>query len=106
MVKTPFPFRPVAGYAFLEPVEFSETGGPIQLLTAQTANRPDMGKVLASGGPKPGEVDFPMVGDTVLVHREAGVRFKYAGKDYWMVENGSVRAVVSDLVPLKELRSL
>ena len=86
--------KPLADRVLVEaaPAETKTAGGLIIPDTAK--EKPMKGKVLAVGN---GKVDEPMtvkVGDTVLYGKYAGTELKYEGKDYLIMKEEEIYAII------------
>ena len=86
--------RPLADRVLVEPKE-AETKTASGIYIPETANeKPQQGKVIAVGG---GKKDEPMelkVGDTVLYGKYSGTEITVDGKDYLMMRQSDVLAVL------------
>ena len=86
--------KPLADRVLVEaaPAETKTAGGLIIPDTAK--EKPMKGKVLAVGN---GKVDEPMtvkVGDTVLYGKYAGTDLKFEGKDYLIMREEDILAII------------
>ncbi len=86
--------RPLADRVLVEPKE-AETKTASGIYIPETAKeKPQQGKVIAVGG---GKKDEPMelkVGDTVLYGKYSGTEITVDGKDYLMMRQSDVLAVL------------
>ena len=86
--------RPLADRELVEPKE-AETKTASGIYIPETAKeKPQQGKVIAVGG---GKKDEPMelkVGDTVLYGKYSGTEITVDGKDYLMMRQSDVLAVL------------
>jgi chaperonin GroES len=91
-------FRPLYDRILVERVELEETtkGGIILPDTAK--EKPQQGKVIAVGqGKRDGKDLVPMtvkVGDVVLFSKYGGMEVKHEGKDYLILSENDILAVI------------
>jgi chaperonin GroES len=86
--------KPLADRAIVEPsvAEEKTAGGIIIPDTAQ--EKPQRGKVLAVGNGKPDEPMTVKSGDTVLYGKYAGTEISVEGKDYLIMREADIFAIV------------
>ena len=86
--------KPLADRVLIEPLE-AETKTASGIIIPDTAKeKPQKGKVVAVGK---GTKDEPMtvkVGETVLYGKYAGTELKYDGKDYLIMRESDILAIV------------
>ena len=86
--------RPLADRVLVEP-SAAETKTASGIIIPDTAQeKPQQGKVVAVGN---GKVDEPMtvkVGDTVLYGKYGGTEIKHNGKDYLIMREADIFAVI------------
>jgi chaperonin GroES len=86
--------RPLGDRVLVEPApaEVKTSSGIIIPETAQ--EKPQRGKVVAAGN---GKKDDPMtvkVGDTILYGKFSGTEFKFEGKDYLIMKESDIYAII------------
>ena len=86
--------KPLADRVLIEPME-AETKTASGIIIPDTAKeKPQKGKVVAVG---PGKKDEPMTvkgGETVLYGKYAGTELKYEGKDYIIMRESDILAII------------
>ncbi|MDR1680724.1 MAG: co-chaperone GroES [Prevotellaceae bacterium] len=86
--------KPLADRVLVEPAEAEEKTASGLFIPDTAKEKPQRGKVIAVGN---GKKDEPMelkVGDEVLYGKYAGTEINYEGKDYMMMRQSDVLAVV------------
>jgi len=86
--------RPLSDRVLIEPME-AETKTASGIIIPDTAKeKPQKGKVVAVGT---GKKDEPMTvkkGETVLYGKYAGTELKYEGKDYLIMKESDILAII------------
>ncbi|MBT8258386.1 MAG: co-chaperone GroES [Bacteroidia bacterium] len=86
--------KPLADRVLIEPME-AETKTASGIIIPDTAKeKPQKGKVVAVG---PGKKDEPMTvkgGETVLYGKYAGTELKFDGKDYIIMRESDILAII------------
>jgi chaperonin GroES len=86
--------KPLADRVLVEPAEAEEKTASGIIIPDTAKEKPQRGKVIAVGN---GKKDEPMelkVGDEVLYGKYAGTEINYDGKDYMMMRQSDVLAVI------------
>jgi chaperonin GroES len=86
--------KPLADRVLVEPAEAEEKTASGIIIPDTAKEKPQRGKVIAVGS---GKKDEPMelkVGDEVLYGKYAGTEINYDGKDYMMMRQSDVLAVI------------
>jgi chaperonin GroES len=86
--------KPLADRVLVEPAEAEEKTASGLYIPDTAKEKPQRGKVVAVGN---GKKDEPMelnVGDEVLYGKYAGTEISYEGKDYIMMRQSDVLAVI------------
>ncbi|PBQ34458.1 co-chaperone GroES [Sphingobacteriaceae bacterium] len=94
MAKSNVNVKPLADRVLVEPAaaETKTSGGIIIPDTAK--EKPMRGKVIAVGNGKPEEPMTVKVGDTVLYGKYAGTELSVDGKDYLIMKESDIYAIV------------
>lgn len=86
--------RPLADRVIVEPAP-AETKTSSGIIIPDTAQeKPQRGKIVAVGNGKKDEPLTVSVGDDVLYGKYAGTEFKYEGKDYLIMRESDIYAIV------------
>ena len=86
--------KPLADRVIVEPAA-AETKTASGIIIPDTAQeKPQRGTVVAVGNGKPDEPMTVKVGDSVLYGKYAGTEFKYEGKDYLIMRESDIFAIV------------
>ena len=86
--------RPLADRVIVEPAA-AETKTASGIIIPDTAQeKPQRGTIVAVGNGKPDEPLTVTVGDSVLYGKYAGTEFKYEGKDYLIMRESDIFAIV------------
>lgn len=86
--------KPLADRVIVEPAA-AETKTASGIIIPDTAQeKPQRGTVVAVGNGKPEEPMTVKVGDSVLYGKYAGTEFKYEGKDYLIMRESDIFAIV------------
>jgi len=86
--------RPLADRVIVEP-SAAETKTASGIIIPDTAQeKPQKGIVMAAGNGKPDEPMTVKVGDEVLYGKYAGTEFKYEGKDYLIMRESDILAII------------
>ncbi len=86
--------KPLADRVLVEPMEAETTTASGIIIPDTAKEKPQKGKVVAVG---PGKKDEPItvkVGDTVLYGKYAGTELKLDGKDYLMMRESDILAII------------
>jgi chaperonin GroES len=94
MAKSNVNVKPLADRVLVEPAaaETKTSGGIIIPDTAK--EKPMRGKIVAIGNGKPDEPMTVKVGDTVLYGKYAGTELSIDGKDYLIMKESDIYAIV------------
>jgi chaperonin GroES len=86
--------RPLGDRVLVEPVpaEVRTSSGIIIPDTAQ--EKPQKGKVVAAGNGKKDEPMTVKIGDTILYGKFSGTEFKFEGKDYLIMKESDIYAII------------
>lgn len=86
--------KPLADRVLVEPAE-AETKTASGIIIPDTAQeKPQRGKVVAVGNGKPDEPMTVKVGDMVLYGKFSGTELKHEGKDYMIMREADILAIV------------
>jgi chaperonin GroES len=86
--------KPLADRVIVEPAA-AETKTASGIIIPDTAQeKPQRGSIVAVGNGKPDEPMTVKVGDNVLYGKYAGTEFKYEGKDYLIMREADIFAIV------------
>jgi chaperonin GroES len=86
--------KPLADRVIVEPAA-AETKTASGIIIPDTAQeKPQRGTVVAAGSGKPDEPMTVKVGDNVLYGKYAGTEFKYEGKDYLIMRESDIFAII------------
>jgi chaperonin GroES len=86
--------KPLADRVLVEPAAAEEkTAGGI-IIPDTAKEKPQRGIVVAVGNGKPDEPITVKVGDTVLYGKYAGTELQYEGKDYLIMRESDIYAIV------------
>ncbi len=86
--------KPLADRVIVEPAA-AETKTASGIIIPDTAQeKPQRGTVVAAGNGKPDEPMTVKVGDHVLYGKYAGTEFKYEGKDYLIMRESDIFAII------------
>ena len=86
--------KPLADRVLIEPLEAETTTASGIIIPDTAKEKPQKGNVVAVG---PGTKDEPLtvkIGDTVLYGKYAGTELKFEGKDYLMMRESDILAIV------------
>jgi len=86
--------KPLADRVLIEPVAAEQTTASGIIIPDTAKEKPQKGKVIAVGN---GKADEPMtvkVGDTVLYGKYAGTEISYEGKDYLIMRENDILAII------------
>lgn len=86
--------RPLGDRVLVEPApaEVKTSSGIIIPETAQ--EKPQRGKIVAAGNGKKDEPMTVKVGDTILYGKFSGTEFKFEGKDYLIMKESDIYAII------------
>ena len=86
--------RPLADRVIVEP-SAAETKTASGIIIPDTAQeKPQKGIIMAAGNGKPDEPMTVKIGDEVLYGKYAGTEFKYEGKDYLIMRESDILAII------------
>jgi chaperonin GroES len=86
--------KPLADRVIVEPAA-AETKTASGIIIPDTAQeKPQRGTIVAAGNGKPEEPMTVKVGDNVLYGKYAGTEFKYEGKDYLIMRESDIFAII------------
>lgn len=86
--------KPLADRVLVEPAAAEEkTAGGI-IIPDTAKEKPQRGTVVAVGNGKPDEPITVKVGDTVLYGKYAGTELQYEGRDYLIMRESDIYAIV------------
>lgn len=86
--------KPLADRVIVEPAA-AETKTASGIIIPDTAQeKPQRGTIVAAGNGKPDEPMTVKVGDNVLYGKYAGTEFKYEGKDYLIMRESDIFAII------------
>ncbi|MBT8271647.1 MAG: co-chaperone GroES [Flavobacteriaceae bacterium] len=86
--------KPLADRVLIEPMEAETTTASGIIIPDTAKEKPQKGKVVAVG---PGKKDEPMTvktGETVLYGKYAGTELKLEGKDYIIMRESDILAII------------
>lgn len=86
--------KPLADRVLVEPVEAETTTSSGIIIPDTAKEKPQQGIVVAVG---PGKKDEPItvkVGDTILYGKYSGTELKFEGRDYLMMRESDILAIV------------
>jgi chaperonin GroES len=86
--------KPLADRVLVEPAEAEEKTASGIIIPDTAKEKPQRGKVIATGS---GKKDEPMelkAGDEVLYGKYAGTEINYDGKDYMMMRQSDILAII------------
>jgi chaperonin GroES len=86
--------KPLADRVIVEPAA-AETKTASGIIIPDTAQeKPQQGTIVAVGNGKPDEPMTVKVGDTVLYGKYAGTEFKFDGKDFLIMRESDIFAII------------
>ena len=86
--------KPLADRVIVEPAA-AETKTASGIIIPDTAQeKPQQGTIVAVGNGKPDEPMIVKVGDTVLYGKYAGTEFKFDGKDFLIMRESDIFAII------------
>ena len=86
--------KPLADRVLVEPVEAETTTASGIIIPDNAKEKPQKGKVIAVGNGKKDEPMTVQVGDTVLYGKYSGTELKLEGKDYLIMRESDILAIV------------
>ena len=86
--------KPLADRVLVEPVEAETKTASGIIIPDNAKEKPQKGKVVAIGNGKKDEPLTVKVGDTVLYGKYGGTELKLDGKDYLMMRESDILAIV------------
>lgn len=86
--------KPLADRVLIEPMEAETKTASGIIIPDNAKEKPQQGKVVAVGNGKKDEPMTVKVGDTVLYGKYSGTELKLEGKDYLMMRESDILAIV------------
>jgi chaperonin GroES len=86
--------KPLADRVLIEPVAAEQTTASGIIIPDTAKEKPQRGKVIAVGTGKPDEPLTVKVGDTVLYGKYAGTDISLEGKDYLIMRETDILAII------------
>jgi chaperonin GroES len=86
--------KPLADRVLVEPMEAETKTASGIIIPDNAKEKPQQGKVVAVGNGKKDEPMTVKVGDTVLYGKYSGTELKLDGKDYLMMRESDILAIV------------
>ncbi|HPF97506.1 MAG: co-chaperone GroES [Flavobacteriaceae bacterium] len=86
--------KPLADRVLVEPVEAETKTASGIIIPDNAKEKPQQGKVVAVGNGKKDEPMTVKVGDTVLYGKYSGTELKLEGKDYLIMRESDILAIV------------
>lgn len=86
--------QPLADRVLVEPMEAETTTASGIIIPDNAKEKPQKGKVIAIGNGKKDEPITVKVGDTVLYGKYSGTDLKLDGKDYLMMRESDILAII------------
>jgi len=86
--------KPLADRVLVEPVEAETTTASGIIIPDNAKEKPQKGKVVAVGNGKKDEPMTVKVGDSVLYGKYSGTELKFEGKDYLIMRESDILAIV------------
>ncbi len=86
--------KPLADRVLVEPVEAETKTASGIIIPDNAKEKPQQGKVIAVGNGKKDEPMTVKVGDTVLYGKYSGTELKLEGKDYLIMRESDILAIV------------
>jgi chaperonin GroES len=86
--------QPLADRVLVEPMEAETTTASGIIIPDNAKEKPQKGKVIAIGNGKKDEPLTVKVGDTVLYGKYSGTELKLDGKDYLMMRESDILAII------------
>lgn len=86
--------KPLADRVLVEPMEAETKTASGIIIPDNAKEKPQQGKVIAIGNGKKDEPMTVQVGDTVLYGKYSGTELKLEGKDYLIMRESDILAIV------------
>jgi len=86
--------KPLADRVLVEPSEAETTTSSGIIIPDTAQEKPQKGTVVATGDGKKDEPLTVKVGDTVLYGKYSGTELKYEGKDYMIMRESDILAII------------
>jgi chaperonin GroES len=86
--------KPLADRVLVEPAAAEEKTASGIIIPDTAKEKPQRGTVMAAGPGKPDEPITVKVGDTVLYGKYSGTELQLQGKDYMMMRESDILAIV------------
>ena len=86
--------KPLADRVLVEPSEAETTTASGIIIPDTAQEKPQKGTIVATGNGKKDEPLTVKVGDTVLYGKYSGTELKYEGKDYMIMRESDILAII------------
>ena len=86
--------KPLADRVLVEPSEAETTTATGIIIPDTAQEKPQKGTIVATGDGKKDEPLTVKVGDTVLYGKYSGTELKYEGKDYMIMRESDILAII------------
>ena len=86
--------KPLADRVLVEPSEAETTTASGIIIPDTAQEKPQKGTIVATGDGKKDEPLTVKVGDTVLYGKYSGTELKYEGKDYMIMRESDILAII------------
>ena len=86
--------KPLADRVIVEPAEAETTTASGIIIPDTAQEKPQKGKIVAVGNGKKDEPLTVKVGDSVLYGKYSGTELKYEGKDYMIMRESDILAII------------
>ena len=86
--------KPLADRVLIEPMEAETTTASGIIIPDTAKEKPQKGKIVAVGPGKPDEPMTVKTGETVLYGKYAGTELKLEGKDYIIMRESDILAII------------
>ncbi len=86
--------KPLADRVLVEPSEAETTTSSGIIIPDTAQEKPQKGTIVATGDGKKDEPLTVKVGDTVLYGKYSGTELKYEGKDYMIMRESDILAII------------
>ena len=87
-------FKPLADRVLVEPAAAEEKTASGIIIPDTAKEKPQKGTIVAVGNGKKDEPLTVKVGDTVLYGKYSGTELKYEGKDYMIMRESDILAII------------
>ena len=86
--------KPLADRVLVEPAKAETTTASGIIIPDTAQEKPQKGKIIAVGDGKKDEPLTVKIGDTVLYGKYSGTELKYEGKDYMIMRESDILAII------------